>query len=221
MKRIELFGGSEGLVGVESFLRKTANIFSIAFHPMMMPIYAMLYVLYGNQLWSLLPTSYKTVTMLYVSLGTSILPLASLAVMIMMGLVGDPEMPNKSERILPLGVATILVGAMCFILHYKVDLPLPMVRLTEGMLFMLIIAVMITPMWKISLHGMGVGALLAFVSILGMASHIDFSFATSVSFAIAGIVAWSRLYLGSHTPLQLLFGLLAGIGAMTLAMLHP
>lgn len=220
MESIVLFGGGENLSFAEKILRKTANVFSIAFHPMMMPIYAMLYVLYGNTIWAVFPSNYKTVAMLYVCLGTSILPLLSIAVMIMFGYVGDPEMPNKSERVLPLAVNSILVGAMCFYLRFEVALPYPMVRLAEGMFIMLLLALCITPVWKISLHGMGVGALLVYLSIVGIISRVDFSAYVSIAFLIAGIVAWARLYLGSHTPCQLLFGLLTGIVSMSIAMLH-
>ena len=223
-KGIVLFGredGDEQRSATELFLRKIANVLSIAFHPMMMPIYAMIYLLYFNSLWSLLPAHYKTVTMLYVTFGTSLLPLLSTSMLVMFGYVGDPEMPNKSERILPLIVSTILVGMTCFFVHTHVELPFPMVRLTEGMLIMLIMSTIITPMWKISLHGMGVGALLTFVTITGFMSRSDFSNAACVAFAIAGIVGWARLYLGSHTPLQLLVGQLAGMLAMVIAILHP
>lgn len=224
MKRIVIFGrqeGDENLTQGQLLLRKCANILSIAFHPMMLPIYAMIYLLYFNPLWGQMPTGYKTFVMLYVCVGTSMLPLLSLAVLVMLGIVGDPEMPNKSERVLPLIVSCVIVGVTCCYTHYHVELPLPMVRLVEGMFYMLLLACIITPMWKISLHGMGVGAYLVFVTLVGLASWSDFSGAAAIAFGIAGAVGWARLYLGSHTPLQLLWGQLVGMAAMTIAMLHP
>lgn len=224
MKRIVIFGhqeGDENLTSQQLLLRKFANIFSIAFHPMMLPIYAMIYLLYFNPLWGQMPTGYKTFVMLYVGVGTSILPLVALAVMVMLGIVGDPEMPNKSERVLPLVVSTIIVGITWCFTNYHAELPMPMLRLTEGMFWMLVLASVVTPVWKISLHGMGVGAYLVFVTLVGLASWSDFSGAATIAFGIAGIVGWARLYLGSHTPLQLLWGQLAGMAAMAIAMLRP
>lgn len=215
-------GDEDSLAPWERFLRKVANVVSVTFHPMMMPIYAMLYVLYCNQLWAMLPSVYKTVAMLYISAGTCVLPLMALSLMIVFGLVGDPEMPNKSERVLPLAVSALMLLVTCFFLHNqsRVVFPPVIIRLADGMFLMLVLALIITPVWKISLHSMGVGALLAYVCIVGIGSKVDFSLSVSFAFAIAGLVTWARLYLGSHTPLQLLWGLVVGVNAMGLAILY-
>lgn len=197
-----------------------AHILSVMFHPMTMPIYAMIYILYFNPLWSMLPTGYKTVTMLYVSFGASIMPLLALTAMIYFGMVGNPEMPNKSERVLPLAVSTIFVAMTCYFTHTRIELPLPMTRLIEGMFIMMLVAVFVTPIWKISLHAMGAGAIMAFVCTVGIASKMDFCMEACVVFMLAGLIGWARLYLSSHTPMQLLVGLLVGIGSMVIALLH-
>ncbi|MCQ2229396.1 MAG: phosphatase PAP2 family protein [Bacteroidales bacterium] len=201
-------------------LYEAAHILSVVFHPMTMPIYAMIYILYFNPLWSLLPSGYKSITMLYVSFGASILPLLALTAMIYFGMVGNPEMPNKSERVLPLAVSTIFVAMTCYYTHTRVELPLPMTRLIEGMFIMMLIAVIVTPMWKISLHSMGAGAMIAFVCLIGMASRMDFSIEACVVFLLAGLIGWARLYLMSHTPHQLMVGLIVGVVSMSIALLH-
>ncbi len=221
MENIVIFSeDAKCVTPTQRLLRKVAILLSVAFHPMMMPIYAMMYILYGNQLWSALPAACKTTMILYICIPTSVVPLAMLALMVMFGFVGDPEMPNKSERILPITVSATLIAIACFVMHNVVELPLPMIRLVEGMFIMLLLAGLVTPFWKISLHAIGVGALIAYVSIVGIMSMSDFSMAASVAFALSGLVAWSRLYLESHTPLQLLMGFVVGCLSMTIAMLH-
>jgi len=223
MKKIVIFGdkyASKNLTRTEYILRKVANILSIVFHPMMMAIYAMLFLLYGNTMWSMLPAYYKTITILKVSLGTCLLPLTSLLILVAMGYVGDPEMPNKSERILPLGVSAAIIGLTCIYMHLSGSLPFSLIRMADGMFIMMLIAMCVTTIWKISLHGMGVGALIVFVCITGITSGIDFSNAACFSFAIAGLVSWARMYLEAHTPMQLFAGFLTGTLSMLIAMLH-
>ncbi len=223
MGKIVIFGDKYAgkLTRTEYLLRKAANIISIIFHPLMMPIYAMFFLLYGQTMWSMLPTSYKTMAMLQIGIGVCLMPLASTVLLVAMGYVGDPEMPNKSERVLPLGMSVLIIGVASLIMHINSHtLPFPLIRMTDGMFLMMLIAMCITPAWKISLHGMGVGAIMVFVCITGITSGVDFSRAACFSFAIAGVVAWARMYLEAHTPLQLLGGLILGIGSMLIAMLH-
>ncbi len=223
MGKIIIFGtkyANKELTNIEQMLRKIANIISIAFHPMMMPIYAMLFLLYGNTMWSILPAYYKTITMVQIGIATCLLPLASLSVLVAMGYVGDPEMPNKSERILPLSVSAVIIGLACYYMHFKSELPFPLIRMSDGMFIIMIVAMCISSVWKISLHGMGVGALLTFVCVVGITSNIDFSIVLSFTFAIIGAVAWARMYLNAHTPSQLLVGFVIGVGCMLLALIH-
>lgn len=224
MGKIVVFGekyAGGNLTNTEHILRKVANILSIVFHPMMMPIYAMLFLLYGHTMWSMLPAYYKTITLIQIGVATCLLPLASISILVAMGYVGDPEMPNKSERVLPLGISSIIIGVACFYMHLKAELPFPLIRMSDGMFVMMIVSMCISSVWKISLHGMGVGALLVFVCVVGITSCIDFSMPACVTFAIAGTVAWARMYLDAHTPTQLLVGFLLGTGCMLFAMLHP
>ena len=132
MENIVIFSeDAKCVTPTQRLLRKVAILLSVAFHPMMMPIYAMMYILYGNQLWSALPAAYKTTMILYICIPTSVVPLAMLALMVMFGFVGDPEMPNKSERILPITVSTTLIAIACFVMHNVIELPLPMIQLAS------------------------------------------------------------------------------------------
>lgn len=86
---------------------------------------------------------------------------------------------------------------------------------------MFFLALLITPFWKISLHSLGMGALISFVVILGVSCMQDFTIAACISVALTGLVCWARLYLEAHTPMQLLVGFVVGAATMIFAFLHP
>lgn len=200
--------------------KKIAYIISTIFHPLVMPIYLLIYILYGNTPWALLPSAYKTIVITYIGIGTSIMPLVVIGAFILMHITKDAEMNSRSERVFPLIFSCFSAWLTVYFVYTQMHLPLPIVRLTESVAAMLTVASVITPFWKISLHSIGTGALLVFVIILGCASRIDFGASLIISIALSGIVIWARLYLKSHTPMQLLVGYIVGAVVMFVSMIH-
>lgn len=69
----------------------------------------------------------------------------------------------------------------------------------------------VTRFWKISLHAIGVGGLLAFTTVLWwFFDAIDISILAGI-FLMAGITGTARLYLGVHTKYQVWMGYLVGM----------
>lgn len=83
-------------------------------------------------------------------------------------------------------------------------------------LFVVYIATIITYFWKISLHMIGLGGLLAYILLLlfvrglqyGLPSEIDILLSSVI--LLSGIVGSARLYLCAHTPAQVYVGYIVG-----------
>lgn len=201
-------------------LKVIAQIVSTILHPLVVPIYLLIYVLYSNTPWSFLPATYKSAMMTYLGVGTSVVPLLIVGTFILFRVVKDIEMPTRSERIFPLLASCIAVWFTYYGTYTHIMPPVPLLRLVEGVAILLTVATIITPFWKISLHSLGMGGLMAYISIIGYATNTDFSIPAIIGFAMSGIVTWARLYLAAHTPLQLLIGFIVGLSLMFLAIIN-
>ena len=197
-----------------------ARVLSIASHPMLVPIYTMLMMLYlSNSPWYSLPGNYKSGVLLFVSLGTTLLPLVWMGVCLLLRIITDIEMPNKTERFWPLLLSCLTSFTTGILGNSLIQLPSVIRGMVFGVALLLLVAVIITPKWKISLHSLGLGALLAFVTIIGTRMSIDFGEGLYIILVLSGLVGWSRLYLIAHTPLQLLIGYIVGFICMAITLL--
>lgn len=200
-----------------------AKLISMVFHPLVMPLLSLLYILYSPTPWSGLPFTYKSLMMLYIGLGTSLAPLLCIALLMVLRVVKNVEMPSRGERFMPLILSCMSSAITCYIITTNSSafvFPV-LVRMVEGITFMFFIALLITPFWKISLHSMGMGAWMCFVIIIGITCAQDFAISACLAVAMAGLVCWARLYLEAHTPWQLVAGYFVGVFGMAIAFLHP
>ncbi|MBE6340897.1 MAG: hypothetical protein E7069_09205 [Bacteroidales bacterium] len=195
-------------------LQKIAYLITALLHPLLLTIYAVIYVLWGNTMWCVLPTSYKVVTTLYVSLGISLLPLISVVLLYIKHNFKGLDMTETRDRMIPLVFTAISsIITYHFITSY-VAVPMPIIRMVQAQCVSTIVACIVTPFWRISLHMIACGALVVFTYIVGMSNGIDFYREAMAVFAITGFVAWARLYVQAHTPLQLVGGFVLGFSAM-------
>ena len=76
----------------------------------------------------------------------------------------------------------------------------------------LALTVIVTSFWKISAHGIGMGALTVFLIVLNSITPTDELFALVIlSIISCGLVISSRYFLNAHTQSQLYVGYLAGV----------
>ena len=141
------------------------------------------------------------------------IPLVVLGVFIAFGFVTDMEMPRRRERSLPLLIISITTCIGSYLMGARLaGTPIGNMILGEGLL--LFIAGGVSLFWKISLHAIGAGGLLAYVVVTGIMMHIDFSLAAAWAFIVSGLAAWARLYEDAHTPGQMLSGFILGFAVM-------
>lgn len=200
-------------------MKLIAQIFSVLFHPLLAPIFLVLYMLYGDTPWSFLPSPYKTATITSIGLGLSVMPVTIIGALIAIKVVKDVEMKSKSDRLIPVAMTCLSAWFEFYLTHSSMQMPVPMLRLVESFTLCTTAATIITFFWKISLHGICAGAMLVYICILGTMSQIDFGTPLVVIICISGVLCWARLYLQSHTPMQVLVGFLVGVASTLASML--
>lgn len=186
-------------------LTAVAHVVSDVFSPILMPTFGMAAALWLTVL-HYLPLSVRLWALLGVFGLTAVLPFLFILIMIKRGRISDVSISDRAQRPAPycVSIACYLgAGFYLMMLHAPAWLP----GFFFGAAAVSLISLFVTHWWKISAH---VGAAGGFAGIIYWLAYrgmiMEPMLWVSVAFILCGVLAWSRLYLGRHTPLQVLAG---------------
>ena len=195
-------------------MKTASQTVSIILHPLVMPTLGLLCY------YSLFPSIsqfnelelFKQI-LLRVFLFTLIMPLLSVAIMMRLGKVSTMFIEDQRERSWPL-----LMAAVIYLFTYYFLLPVPPVPAFVSIFILgaaasMILAMLITLKWKISLHMIGIGGLCGALCGIYYFTQDGNPLWLALFFALAGILGTARLLLQAHTPLQLFAGFALGFAA--------
>lgn len=193
-----------------------AKIISTLFHPLLVPTYALL-LLMNLQTHTILvlPVNYRYIIVAFVFLTTFVLPSIIIFILLKFGKIKTLEMHSRQERVLPM---IIIAGAFfgTYYLLKQTSVTGLMALFMVGATMLVLVALMINYITKISLHMTAWGGM--FGTFLGLAISFHYDL-TSILFLIVfviGIIGTARLKLDAHTPAQVYSGFLLGTGVMVL-----
>ena len=186
-----------------------SKMLSFVFHPVLMPTYAILLLLYFSKVFSqFMPIEQKTHLINLTLIFTLLLPLLGVFLLKKLKIVSSIYMENQKERKWPLLIAIssyYLLFRMFEFLHIH---PI-IIKLVLGAMLILFLAVIISNFWKISLHMLGIGgvfgAFLAFQYLFG-----GKLFLIILLLLCSGLVAYARINENAHTLKQVYLGFLVG-----------
>jgi hypothetical protein len=192
-------------------ITKLSRFFSWIFQPLLMQLYGALLLLnLPFYAFNLLSIQLKYYVLISTSLFTVVLPVLSIVLLKQFGFIDSLYLNKREDRKYPILFTTAFQLANYYYLS-KVHLPeLYYLFLIAG-LFSLLITLLITYYWKISMHMTGIGGLCGAMLLCALAWQIDLRFIIAGLFVVAGITGSSRLILNAHTPYQLVAGFLAGL----------
>ena len=194
-------------------MRRLAVLVSYVLHPLWTPLIVL------GLLWLVDPwLRMQPAVMTYVAsvmLINAIAPAVSLYVLHRRGVLGDLEVSDRSERPLPFLIVLFYQALGYFALTRPgVYLPSEILGLVVAMMAALVLALIVNRHIKMSMHmlanGGGFGALWAFNQLdgLGLDDWLP------LGFVVAGVVGWSRMVMGVHTPRELALGFVVGFAMM-------
>ena len=184
---------------------------SYIFHPLFIPFAGTVsYFLISPKVSSL---ELQSGNILPIFILTVIIPIIAFFILKNLGLTHSVFAPSIPERNYPLAIS-ILIYLMVL---YKV---IPQNYVHELYFFFvgLLIAsctlyILLFLKIKASIHLLGMGSLLMFLSGLSIHFEMNITFAIALLTLLTGIVASSRLYLRAHSKVELLIGFLVGLFA--------
>jgi len=201
-----------------SLERVFATIFSYLFHPIFLPTYSIVFLLWSNPYYFMpLNSPNAMVLLINVILNSVLLPLLVMGILKQMKLIDDLKISERKQRAIP-----FLISILFMMWTYLVVVRLPFSEVISdvvlGAFLSLMAAYMINVLYiKISLHTIGMGNLLAIVLVASAISLYGLAGVFMFTVVLAGIVGTSRLILQAHHPYEVYMGYMVGFVAQVVA----
>jgi membrane-associated phospholipid phosphatase len=191
-----------------------AQAISVVFHPILWTFYVLVFMSYSYHyvftkpegMWAFLGTGFFMMV---------VAPLLMILLLIKIKVVTSLEINERRERSLPMFIVG-LSYYLSYTVFKSIHLPDLFNLLLLGSTMLVIIAMLITFFWKISLHLLSLGGILGFFLAIGFRYNINFLIVIIPLVFIAGLVGYARLKLEAHTPSQVYLGFTIGAFVMFL-----
>ena len=189
-------------------LKRVARFFSYLFHPLIMPTMG-LFLLFSYTYLAHLPAEGKRAIYLIVFITTCVLPLSIIPIFLYKNLIKNVQMKSRKERMKPLFITAILYYFSYYLLG-QLAVPELINTFMLGIVISITLTFMISYIWRISAHMVGIGGITGAILALSIRLMIDIQLVFMLLIFIAGLIGTSRLYLQAHKPSQVYSGFFLG-----------
>ena len=198
-------------------LRRAAEILSVVFHPIFIPLYGLIIIYSSNTLHSFLPLQLKRMIFILVMANNVLLPMALATVLYARGAISTFNARDRNERVLLLTFSLVMYSLTAFLL-LRMQVPGLFRAFFIAIAVVTLITLLITVFYRISLHASGIGGLLALVLFMAGLYHIGMVWQTVAVLLTGSAVLSARIYLEDHTPAEVWSGFFAGVAIMGLTL---
>lgn len=194
-----------------------ARILTYTFQPLLMPLLAVfLYFQLKSTHVVTLPVELKTTVYFIVIVPfTIVFPGISLLLLYRSKVIESLHIRHREERLLPYIVFLLYYGMAYYLMNqFRAYMPPSFFSLLLAGIAAVLTGFILNFFIKVSVHSIAIfnvaGALIACTQLVPMVSMKEAIYLHSFLLILAGGVAWSRLYLGAHTPAQVWLGIFSG-----------
>jgi hypothetical protein len=188
-----------------------AKIISYVFHPLFIPTYIFLFLMYqvpyefaGIDPWKLKMRLFGLFWL------TAFFPAFSVFLLWRLKFSESIYLRNQKERIVPFVITMFFYWWMYYLSRNFTDQPIVLKFFYLGTFVASAVGLVLNNFFKISLHGIGIGGALAAVVLFAMHYGLPLGISMSVTTLITGIVCTSRFLVSDHTQGEVYSGLLVG-----------
>jgi hypothetical protein len=201
-------------------LRFIARFFSVVFHPLLISSYVFAFLIYLH------PAAFegfdmhiKNLRMMSMVLFTILFPALSLFIAWRLKLVRNLSLENRQDRLVGFIVTMFFYFWASYVFRNLPDTPSVAAHFVFGTFLSVCGAWMCTIFYKISLHAVAMGGLVAFFLLFAIQDPFLNGLYLTIPILIAGVVCTSRLLLGAHTRFEMITGFFVGLAAQSVAWL--
>ncbi len=205
-------------------LRVAAQIISYLFHPVFLPLYVVLFMVYIHPwLFAGFTGWEKTKAVMMGVLMYTFFPIITVLLLKGLQFIDSIYLKTQKDRVIPLIASMIWyfwiwnVWKNIFRLSIDVEMPPEAVRFALAAFISTILALMVNIKMKVSLHAIAAGVMLTFLLLLAFSQVVNFGIYLSVAMLITGLVCTSRFIVSDHTQKEVYGGLATGVVSMLIA----
>ncbi len=213
-------GNGQHLVPESTFhpaIQFMARVISVIFHPLFIPVYISWFLMYNTPLFAGLTSTDKGLLLLRFFVMYTVFPLVTILLAKGLGFVQSIYLRTQKDRIIPYVACGMYYFWMWYVLRNQSQFPKEFVMLSLAIFIASSLGLIMNSYLKISMHGISLGVMVAFVCIVAFLSSVNFGPYISIALFIAGSVCTARLINSDHNPFEVYFGLLIGIVAQLIA----
>jgi len=191
-------------------VRLFGHIVSFIFHPLFIPSCITAFILYADPYaFAGMNNKAKAFKLVSVIFSTAFLPLFSVALMKQLGFIKSIFLRSQKDRIIPYIVSMIFYFWAWYVSKNLHDSP-SLTAMLLAVFLSCIAGMMANIYYKISMHGIAVGAL--FILFVWMASNGTVAFGSWLAIAtlITGLVCTARFIVSDHSGFEIYSGLMVG-----------
>jgi len=205
-------------------MKNFARVVSLLFHPMLLTSYAILLMFVLPTYLSLYPYNYKKAVVLIIFTATFISPLLIMLILLNIRKIKSLNLTDRKERFLPFVIGFVLYfSAYLITLNFPGGTPLYISGFVLCTTILLLILLILTFKFKISVHMAGMGGFIGFFYVFFVKMNISEVLFIISGFHIliihffvlllilSGIIASARLFLKAHNPIQIISGFFTGL----------
>lgn len=212
---------------------RIAKLISYLFHPLVLPVYAVLLMFFLPSWLSGYHYEYKKTITLIVFLLNLIIPTLILLILLNLRVIRSLTLYRRKERYIPYAViAFFYTSAYIVMVHLPLGIPTNISNFILIADIIIVVLMLLNFKFKISAHMAGIGGFFSFFYVFLLKEvfsdtlftlfNIDFTVLFFIIFLVilSGIIASARLHLNDHNPLQIVTGFFVGfsIGLLSLVL---
>jgi hypothetical protein len=190
--------------------RAFARVISYLFHPLFIPVYVICFVIYELHLFLDLDSWRKKLVIIQFLVSYTLLPLLTILLMKALGFIQSIHLRTQKDRILPYVVCEIFYFWGWYVSKNLSYFPKVIIMFTLAVFLACSLGLILNSYFKVSMHGIAVGTLCAFMLLASFQVHMSFGWYLSIAFLIAGLTCTARLIDSDHSNKEVYLGFFAG-----------
>lgn len=201
-----------------SFSTIPAKIISYIFHPLFIPTYVFFWLLvrFPYEFANITPMDLfaRKINVFFI---TAFFPAFSVFLLWRLKFIDSIMLRTQKERIVPYIITMFFYWWMWYLSRNFTDQPIALKFFYFSIFLASLAGLVFNSFFKISMHAIGVGGLLAFTCITCIYYHTLMGVDISIITLIAGLVCTARLMLGEHNNFEVYAGFIVGALCQLLA----
>ncbi len=198
-----------------------AKLISYVLHPLLIPLYVAYFLVYIH------PSAFtgfswmqKKQTILIIGLNVVAFPFISVLLLKAVGFIQSIFMHTQKDRIIPYMACGIFFFWAFTVFRQQTRYPEILTSFLFGIFLASSAGLIANIYFKISMHAIGMGGLVAFMIILERTGSMQMSWPISAAILLTGLVCTARMIISDHSQKDIYMGFLAGFLCQIAAALY-